>query len=212
MQVLNRARLLSIAARFTLAIALLLTLNQFYGKTVTEALLPTLRWELAQLDDTYRILDLSLDREGRDSVIRLDVGLEKAVIIGGRAMMPDPRARANVSTLAGHVTQPAILCLALILAWPANKMIEYPVRAFIAFGGLTLVILADVPFVLWGELWNLHVSAFEPNRFSPLLIWKNFLQGGGRFVLGLAVGVLAVVAGQALAARSRYLAYSPNGL
>ncbi|MBI5751406.1 MAG: hypothetical protein HZA59_04570 [Hydrogenophilales bacterium] len=194
---------IKLAGRFTLAIALLLTLNQFYGKAVTESLLPTLRWELAQLDDTYRILDLSLDREGRDSVIRLDVGLERAVIVGGRALMPDPRARANVSTLAGHVTQPAILCLALPLAWPASKAIEYPVRALIAFGGLALVSLADVPFVLWAELWNLHVSAFEPDRFSPLLLWKNFLQGGGRFALGLALGVLAVVVGQALTPPSR---------
>ncbi|MBT9613426.1 MAG: hypothetical protein IV108_09205 [Burkholderiales bacterium] len=200
---LNRVPLLKFAGRFTLAIALLLTLNLLYGKTATEALLPTLRWELEQLDDTYRILDLRLDREGRDSVIRLDVGLEKAVVIGGRALMPDPRARANVSTLAGHVTQPALLCLALILAWPAYRAIEYPVRALIAIVGLALVILIDVPFVLWGELWNLHVSALEPDRFSPLLIWRNFLQGGGRFVLGLAVGVLAVIAGQALSARSR---------
>ena len=194
---LNRLPLLNIAARFTLAIALLLTLNQFYGKAVTEAMLPLLRWEIAQLDDTYRILDLSLDREGRDTVVRLDVGLEKAIIIGGQAMMPDPRALANVSTLAGHVMQPVLLCLAVILAWPARRAIEYPVRALVAFGGIALVILVDVPFVLWGELWNLHVSVYEPDRFSPLLIWKNFLQGGGRFVLGLGVGVVAVVAGKA---------------
>lgn len=202
---LNRVLLFEFAGRFTLAIALLLTLNQLYGKAATEAMLPLLRWELAQLDDTYRILDLSLDREGRDTVIRLDVGLEKAVVVGGRALMPDPRARANVSTLAGHVVQPALLCLALILAWPARRAIEYSVRVFIAFGGLALVILTDVPFVLWGELWNLHVSALEPDRFSPLLFWKSFLQGGGRFVLGLAVGVLAVVAGQALASRSKQM-------
>lgn len=198
MLLLNRARLLKLTGRFTLAIALLLTLNQLYGKALIQTLLPSLRWELVQLDDTYRILDLSLDREGRDTVIRLDVGLERAVVIGGRVLMPDPRARANVSTLAAHVTQPAILCLALILAWPTRKVIEYPLRALIACGGLALVVLADVPFVLWAELWNLHVSAFEPDRFSPLLTWKDFLQGGGRFALGLGVGILAVVASQAL--------------
>ena len=200
---LNRVSFLNIAVRFTIAIALLLTLNQFYGKAFTESMLPLLRWEIALLDDTYRVLDLRLDREGRDSVIRLDVGLEKVVVIGGQALMPDPRARANVSTLAGQVTQPALLSLALILAWPARRAMEYPVRAFIAASGIGFVILIDVPFVLWAELWDLHVSALEPDRFSPLLIWKNFLQGGGRFVLGLGVGVLAVVVGQMLAARSK---------
>lgn len=203
MLLLNRASLIKLTARFTLAIALLLTLNQFYGKAIIEAMLPLLRWELVQLDDTYRILDLRLDREGRDTVIRLDVGLERAVVIGGRALMPDPRARANVSTLAAHLTQPAILCLALILAWPTRKIIEYPLRVLIACGGLALLVLTDVPFVLWAELWNFHVSVFEPDRFSPLLIWKDFLQGGGRFALGLGVGMLAVVASQALSSQDR---------
>lgn len=200
MRLLNRAPLIKLAGRFTLAIVLLLTLNQLYGKAVIEAMLPLLHWELAQLDDTYRILDLRLDREGHDTVIRLDVGLERAVVIGGRVLMPDPRARANVSTLAAHVTQPAMLCLALVLAWPTRKVIEYPLRALIACGGLALLVLADVPFVLWAELWNLHVSAFEPDRFSPLLIWKDFLQGGGRFMLGLVAGVLVLWCADALPA------------
>ena len=183
--------------RFALAIALTLALSHANDARVVESLLPLMKAEIAWLDDNYRVLDLSLDRQGADRVIRLEVGLARIIVLGGQALHPDPRARANVSTLAGHITQPVILCLALILAWPARRLSEYPVRALIASGGIALVVLVDVPFVLWGELWNIHVLALEPDRFSPLLIWKYFLQGGGRFVLGLAVGVLAVVAGQA---------------
>ncbi len=188
--------------RFALALAALLVLSQVYATRFTETLLPVFRWEITQLDDNYRVLDLTLSRQGADSVVRLEVGLAQAIVIGGRALLPDPQARANVSTLAGSITQPAILALALIVAWPTRRAgIEYPVRIVIACTCIAVVILADVPFVLWGELWDIHVSALEPNRFSPLLLWKNFLQGGGRFVLGLGVGVLAVVVGQGLVAR-----------
>lgn len=200
---LNRRTLSKAGLRFALAIALLLALSHFNDARLAEPLLPLIKTEIAWLDDTYRVIDLSVSRQGADRVIRLEVGLERIVVLGGRVLHPDPRARANVSTLAGHIAQPALLCLALVIAWPVRRAIEYPLRAFATVGGIALVILADVPFVLWGELWDLHVSTLEPNRFSPLLIWKNFLQGGGRFVLGLAVGALAVVAGQALTARSQ---------
>ena len=52
----------------------------------------------------------------------------------------------------------------------------------------------DVPMVLWASLWQLHVDAFAPGLFSPLLLWLDFVQGGGRMALGL------VCAGDVLAA------------
>lgn len=192
-----------VAIRFVLALLVLLALNHAYARFLTEALLPLFRWEVAQLDDAYRVLDLSLSQQGADTVLRLEVGVARDIVVGGQALPPDPRARANVSTLAGHLTQPAILALALLLAWPARRSNEYPLRALVACAGLALVILIDVPFVLWAEVWDIHVTAFEPGRFSPLLLWRDFLQGGGRFVLGLAVGLLAVVVGQVLTARSK---------
>lgn len=187
------------ALRFMLALLVLLALNYAYAPLLIEALLPLFRWEIAQLDAAYRVLDLTLSQQGADTVLRLEVGVAHDIVIGGQVLPADPRARANVSTLAGHITQPGMLCLALILAWPARRPIEYPLRALIASTGLAFAILIDVPFILWAEVWDIHVSAFEPNRFSLLLLWRDFLQGGGRFVLGLAVGVLAVAAGQRLA-------------
>lgn len=192
------------AVRFVLALGALLVLNQTYGMRLTETLLPALRWEIAQLDDNFRVLDLTLSRQGADTVVRLDAGLAQVVLLGGRALLTDQRARANVSTLAGSIMQPAILALAWIVAWPSRRAaIEYPVRLSIACACIALVLVADVPFVLWGELWDIQISALEPERFSPLLMWKNFLQGGGRFVLGLGAGMLAVGVGHWLSGRYR---------
>lgn len=184
--------------RFVLALGVLLALSHVYGKFLTAALLPVFRWEITQLDDTYEVLDLTLSQQGADTVVRLEVGLARIVLIGGRVLHPDPLARANVSTLAGHIAQPALLCFALIFAWPTRRAtIEYPTRILIAGIGIAAVVLIDVPFVLWAEVWDIHVTALEPDRFSLLLLWRDFLQGGGRFVLGLAVGGLAVAARQA---------------
>lgn len=195
--------------RFALAIVLLLALGHFIGARLIESMLPLVKAEIAWLDDNYRVIDLELDRQGADRVIRLEVGLARIIVLGGQALHPDPRARANVSTLAGNLVQPAMLCLALILAWPAHRIIEYPARVLLACVGIAVIVLVDVPFVLWGELWDIHVSAFDPDRFSLLLLWKGFLQGGGRFVLGFVIGALAVAAAQILAAGRR--ADSSNG-
>jgi len=184
--------------RFVLALGVLLALSHVYGKFLTAALLPVFRWEITQLDDTYAVLDLTLGQQGADSVVRLEVGLARLLLIGDRVLYPDPLARADVSTLAGHIAQPALLCIALILAWPTRRAtIEYPTRILIAGIGIAAVVLIDVPFVLWAEVWDIHVTALEPDRFSLLLLWRDFLQGGGRFVLGLVVGGLAVAARQA---------------
>ena len=184
--------------RFVLALGVLLALSHVYGKFLTAALLPVFRWEITQLDDTYAVLDLTLGQQGADSVVRLEVGLARLLLIGDRVLYPDPLARADVSTLAGHIAQPALLCIALILAWPTRRAtIEYPTRILIAGIGIAAVVLIDVPFVLWAEVWDIHVTALEPDRVSLLLLWRDFLQGGGRFVLGLVVGGLAVAARQA---------------
>ncbi|MHB8474595.1 MAG: hypothetical protein ACYDC8_17475 [Gammaproteobacteria bacterium] len=56
---------------------------------------------------------------------------------------------------------------------------------------LPMVLLAvDVPLVLWSGLWSLFVAAVDPNRFSPLLIWTDFLQSGGRIALAVTLGAL----------------------
>lgn len=194
----NRQPLREIALRFVLALVALLAAAHFYGSHLVQAALPVFRSEIGWLDRNYRVLDLSLVREGADRVVALDVGLAGFIVLGGQALYPDPRAQARVTTLAGHVLTPAILSFALVASWRVRRKREYLLRCAIALPLACAVMLLDVPFVLLGEAWNIHVAALEPERFSPLLLWKEFLQGGGRFVLGLLAGVLAIALGNAL--------------
>lgn len=182
--------------RFLLACVLLLTLAQVFSDDFVAALLPVFRWELGFLDDHYRILFLGLTSQGADSVVRLDVTLARPVIAGARVIVPDPRGIATVTTLAGHVLQPAILMLAGLAAWPVRQLHEYLARVVTGAVMLTLLLLVDVPFVLLAEIWSMFVDTHAPGRYSPLIAWSAFLQSGGRLVLALALVVFAVAIAQ----------------
>jgi hypothetical protein len=189
--------------RFLLACVLLLTLAWFFSDDFVAALLPVFRWELGLLDDHYRILSLGLTSQGADSVVRLDVTLARPVIVDARVILPDPRGIATVTTLAGHVLQPAILMLAVLAAWPVRQPHEYPARVAGGAAMLALLLLVDVPFVLLAEIWSMFVDTRMPGRFSPLVAWSAFLQSGGRLALALALATLAVAIAQCAGGSAR---------
>lgn len=200
---MDRPRL-EIGLRMLLAGGALVALAGWAGDTFVTALLPLLCRELGLLDDHFRILACQLVRQGADSVIRLDVALARPVLVDGRVVFPDPRGVATVTTLAGHVTQPAVLFAAVLAVWPAPTAAAFPRRALVGLPILFAVLMADVPFVLLAELWALLGG--DSAGFSLLQAWRSFLLEGGRLALGLAAGAAAVaLAGRRAAAPSERL-------
>ena len=191
-------RPLEVGWRVLAACALLLAVSHAWGQALIECLLPLFRLEIGWLEDRYRILGLSLAVQGADSVIRLDVSLQRIMVVGDHVVYPDPRGLAHVTTLTGHVLQPAILGLGLLTAWPplapAPLAREYALRLLLGLAMLGVVLALDVPFVLLGELWAIAHQRFAPGSFSPLLLWVDFLQGGGRLALGLLAGAAGIAA------------------
>jgi len=185
--------------RFLLASVLLLALAQVFGQDIVATMLPVFRWELGRLDDHYRILFLGLASQGADSVVRLDVTLARPVVVGARVIFPDPRGFATVTTLVGHLLQPAIVLLAVLAAWPVRRLAEYPARFCCGIPLLAGVLMIDVPFVLLAEIW----AMFAPGGFSPLIAWSGFLQSGGRLALALALAAFAVAIAQRAGGLSR---------
>lgn len=198
--------------RFVAACIGLLLLVYLAGYELVETLLPTYRWALAQIDDHFRILYLGLASQGADSVIRLDVSLQRPLIVGPHLVMPDPRGHAHVTTLSGHALQPLVIFAAVLLAWPASGWYESVLRGCCGFlfGGLMVVV--DVPFVLVGELWALLADHYATGNSSPLLLWKDFLQNGGRPALAFVLGAAAVLsARRALSGLCLYDYANPRG-
>ncbi len=169
------------------------------GPTVARVYLPFLRWAFVHLDTDDRVITLSISGQGvvsgNDRVYRLVIAPEKTVYVGDRIQFAQAGGWAAVSVLVAYLWQPLVVALPLALAWPARRRIEWPVRlALLAalLGGLTLI---DLPFTLWAQIWTIYVDALAPGMFSPLLVWADFLQSGGRFFLGILAAGTSVYLG-----------------
>lgn len=184
-------------ARLALGAALLLPLGVAFGERWVVAWLPVYRIVIGQVAAEFRIQSLVLDREGADRVLRLRVSLRPVLLLGGKLTYPDPRGSANASTLVAHAVQGPLLAMLTALAWPARRRTEIAWRLLPLAPLVALLVLCDLPCVLAAELWEILIAHLAPDTFSPLVAWRNFLQGGGRLALGLAAGAASV----ALAAR-----------
>lgn len=185
---------LELALRLALAGALTFTIVSLWGRVVVEALLPVLRAFIPLLDDQYSLLGLDIATVGPDTALRLRVNLAKPILIGTQMTLPAAEGWLQATTTVGTVVQAPALALTLLLAWPLAGLKE---AAWRALGGILAVgalFLSDAPLVLWAYLWDMHVSAFDPERFSPLLVWQHFLQGGGRLALGTGLAVIVLAA------------------
>ncbi len=161
-------------------------------RDLIEALLPWLRHWTEVFDVTYRTLSFEL-RPGTEYLLQRSVTLAELTVVGSQVLMPDPRGVGIVSTPAGHALQPIALALLVALAWPQRHGFELPARLVVVAPLLAVVVAVDLPVVMAALPWEVYVAAFEPDRFSPLLLWKDLMQGGGRLALGLAAGIVAVV-------------------
>lgn len=185
-------RLRDAGFRFVIALSLLTALAHGIGMQLIPALLPVFRAQIGWLDENYRVRDVRYINDGGNRLIALEVSVARYFVLGGRLIEPDPQGRARATTLAANLFVPAILCFSIVAAWPVRRMRDHARRVLLALPCVAAIMLMDVPFVLWGEVWSLHVAAMEPDRFSPLLSWVDFMQGGGRLVLGLAAGIISV--------------------
>ena len=187
--------------RLALAGAMLLPLGALYGAAYVSFCLPAYRVVLGQLAGEFRVYSLALDREGADHVVRVRVSMRPVFVFDGNVITPDPRGTANSSTLIAHALYGPVLAMLTALAWPARRRAEFFWRLLFLAPLVSLLVLSDLPAVLAAELWEIVIERLAPNSFSPLVIWKNFLQSGGRYALGVAAGVVSVALAARLAKR-----------
>jgi len=152
--------------------------------------IPAIQAWLGVIDSTYRTVDLRLERLNNEWMIVRLATPAVAHALGGHVVAADPRSLMSGSAAAGIVLQPFILAVALLWAWPVRTHWELPLRVVLALPLIVLVALLDVPLMLYGFIWMREISTFEPDRFSLLVIWADFMNAGGRF----ALTVMAVVA------------------
>ena len=172
--------------------ALLLTIVIFFAGPIAKSLLPLYRAVFELITSDYRILFLGLSFEGADSVIRLDVTLAHAIAVEGHLVMAHPDGVATVTTMIGNIFQPAVVGLVAILTWPAASWRCVILRLSILMLLCLLESMLDIPLLLAGELWGVFLDNLSPGHWSALTAWADFLQGGGRYALGLTAAIFSI--------------------
>ncbi len=183
-----------LTARLLLALSVLVVISHYAGGWIVEGLLPVYRAEIEAVQDTYRIRILEVARVGADRVVRVEAGIARMTVVGGKVLDDDPRNTLRVSTLAANAYLPALLGLGLICAWPARRVRQFALRLLLGLPLLGLIVLLDVPFVLLGGMQDSLLVAAGAGDFSPLVAWQSFLQAGGRYALAIAAAGVALIA------------------
>jgi hypothetical protein len=195
-------RVRSLALRFRLGSAVLAGLLVATGPAVERAVLPLLATALRFIDPDHRIEHLVLHDTAAGRVVELTVTRQRYVFVGGRALEPNPMLTATASTLAGSVRLTLVLVLAGAFAFPISGWLARAVQ-FLLAGVATLLALAlDVPMLLAAATHSLYLNAFDPLSWTPLQAWSDFMLGGGRQIVPLALGGSAALLSQWAAAQA----------
>lgn len=174
--------------RFALALvfglAVTLVCAWAWGDALIETVLPVSRSLLGLIDDRFGILFLGVEHNWQDTVVRLRVDILRRFVMGGQIIGESPTGWLEVTTTTGAMLQPLVIAPAIAFALPGaarTKMLAFTLAALLAFGFL----LIDLPATLHAYVWDMFVDHLDPDRFSPLMVWHEFLHAGGR--LGVAV-------------------------
>jgi len=184
-------------ARFALGLLLSFGLSLgaawFWGRALVEATLPLVQLLILWLDDRFAVLALGIDHAQQDTVIRLRVNLVKLVFVGGQATYPDARGWLEVTTTVGAMLQPLVIAIGLAGAWP-GRITTCSLRVIAATMLGVAFLLIDLPLTLLAYIWDMFHAHYDPQGFSPLLAWHEFMLAGGRLGMGVLFGMLAVTA------------------
>ena len=184
--------LLKGALKFLFASLALILVLHWYGTSLLQWLIPLFKWQIQVMDDQYHLLNLSIKQVGTEQMFSMQVNLAKPLIVGGQFIVPDVRGTATSASSVSHVWQMTAVFIALLMAWPVAQATDYVRRLVIGIPMLMLILMLDIPFALLADLWEVILNQLSPERFSPLILWNDILESGGRLVLGLVGGLVTI--------------------
>jgi len=115
----------------------------------------------------------------------LAIAPHQYIYFGDRLVATNTEGRGRVSVLTAYLWQPFVVALPLLLASPARRRREWPIRGIAILSVGTIVVLVDLPTLMWSEVWSYYVSSVAPDRFSVLLLWGHLLKNGGQTLFGI---------------------------
>ena len=182
-------RAVHISIRLALAFGMAIFVATWWGKSLVQLLLPSTRAIVLWLDDHFAVQALNLSQNHQDSVIVLRVSLVKALFINRQMVYTHPEGFLEVSTALGTLLQPMVIAGAIAAAWPRRPVAMLLGVAF-ALCATMLLLVVDIALSLYAYVWDMFHAHYVPDAFSPLLAWLQFMNGGGRLGLGVAIGAV----------------------
>jgi hypothetical protein len=198
-----------LVARLAFVATALLWLTHSCASVIVKPMIPALQAAVAILDDDFRILGMDVSTDGGNKTLRVRADLAHAAVVSGQVLYPispgaELRGWMEVHLALGGVLQYPLLLLIVVLAWPAKTSRELLARIGIALPLAALLLLLAVPSTILAELWFPIHDDYDPGSFWPLLAWSRFLMGGGGQVLGLLMGITAIVLAPAVTPVARH--------
>jgi hypothetical protein len=183
--------------RLTLATAMALAAAHYHARTAVDWMLVPLAHTLAWVASDFRVLEFGFASDRDNQALGAVARLDHTVVIGETAIVPDGSPMV-VGANVGTVLQPLLVASVLVLAWPGG-FAEVLLRMVLVLPLLAGVVLLDTPFSMAAWLWFALLQTHDPGRFSALVWWNTFLNGGGRLALGLMAAAFAILAAASIA-------------
>ena len=186
-------------ARLAAAALLATALATACQDAIVNALIPLFRAWLVMIDDRYLTVDLALIADHGEVMLRRIA--TPSSIHGTGHLQIAPVSEISTQAAAGIALQPLILGVSLLFAWPWRGSAELACRLFAGAILLGVLVLLDVPLMLYGFAVLEESRILDTERFSPLVSWADAMNAGGRFALALVAVAASIRAGAGIGAR-----------
>jgi hypothetical protein len=182
----------AVARRVVLGALGLVPVAALASGVLVSALLPLHRLAFELLAPEFRLLALEAGLQGGHRVLEAHVTIADLTVVGQTIIRPDPRGIATASTPLAHALHLCAVAVLLAAIWPSAGLVRSSLRVLVAAMLSALVAPFDLPAILAGNVWRMLLDVHAPGAFSPLLMWTDFLSGGGRWLLGILIGATSV--------------------
>lgn len=174
----------------------------FWEKDIIAHAVPLVGQLLDLIDGTFRTVYLKATMVDGELLIARVATPAVTHVVGQHVVSANSGNLLSSSASAGILLQPLVLAIGLLCAWPWQRSREMFLRLVFALPLIAIVTALDVPMILCGLVWVEEINAYDPDRFSPLASWGDFMNAGGRFALTVVAVWLAVRAARWLGART----------
>ncbi|HTY49063.1 MAG TPA: hypothetical protein VMB48_05165 [Steroidobacteraceae bacterium] len=186
--------------RLLLAGALVLGTLHALQRAIIEPLVPVFAAAVRVLDPDFTILSAGVASDGPVQSVVIRANLALPARFAGRTVYPigwfpgEPEGGIEVKLSLGGLLQYSGLLLIIALAWPARTAAEFALRLLLCLPCLALLLLAEAPFTVLGELWSAIRDYAAPGSFCGWVVWSRFLMGGGGLLIAGSCGLSVVAA------------------